>query len=85
MCEYFRVLTCNITGWAEYVDAYETAMRIKHIQLAEENTFILRDNSHYSGVFTLSDKTLLFLSYKHRKESGNGIIFPLLHLQEMNK
>lgn len=58
MCEYFRVLTCNVTGWAGYVDAYETVMKIKHMQLAEkENTFILRDNSHYSGMCTLSVKS----------------------------
>jgi hypothetical protein len=31
-------------------------MRIKHIQLAEkENSFILRDNNHYSGMCMISD------------------------------
>ncbi|XP_023722712.2 angiotensin-converting enzyme-like [Cryptotermes secundus] len=47
-----RVITCNLTGWPEYLDAYESVMRIKHIQLAEkENTFILRDNNHYSSIY----------------------------------
>jgi len=36
------------------VDAYETVMRVKHIQLAaEKNSFMLRDNSHYSGMCAL--------------------------------
>jgi len=57
--EYFRVLTCNLTGWPEYLNAYETVMRIKHIQLAEEeNSFILRDNSHSSGMCVLSSGSL---------------------------
>lgn len=47
-----RVITCNLTGWPQYVDAYETVMRVKHIQLAaEENTFIFSDNSHYSAIY----------------------------------
>lgn len=47
-----RVLTCNLTGWPEYLDAYESVMRIKHIQLAEkENSFIFRDNNHYSAIY----------------------------------
>jgi hypothetical protein len=55
MCEYFRVLTCNLTGWAEYVDAYESVMKVKHIELAgKQNSFILRDNNHHSGMCTLA-------------------------------
>lgn len=47
-----RVITCNLTGWPQYVDAYETVMKVKRIQLAaEENTFIVRDNSHYSAIY----------------------------------
>jgi hypothetical protein len=47
-----RVITCNLTGWPQYVDAYETVMRVKHIQLAaEKNSFMLKDNSHYSAIY----------------------------------
>jgi hypothetical protein len=60
VCEYFRVITCNLTGWPQYVDAYKTVMRVKHIQLAaEENTFMLTDNSHYSGICLLSDSVFI--------------------------
>jgi hypothetical protein len=42
------------------VDAYETVMKVKRIQLAaEENTFIVRDNSHYSGIYVVSDSILI--------------------------
>ncbi|KAJ4450502.1 hypothetical protein ANN_01929 [Periplaneta americana] len=47
-----RVLTCNLTGWTEYLDAFENAMKIKHIELAnEENSFIYWQNNHYSAIY----------------------------------
>jgi len=46
-----RVITCNLTGWPQYVDASETVMRVTHIQLAAENSFMLKDNSHYSAIY----------------------------------
>jgi hypothetical protein len=45
-------------------------MRIKHIQLAEkENSFILRDNDHYSGMCMISD----------------GVEFVILRVSRMKK